>query len=444
MIEILNRYIIGAIVPVALVLAGIYFFFLLRFSPVLKAKRVINATKKGGGGGFKALFLSLAGTLGVGNLAGVASAIYLGGFGAVLWMWVSAVLASVIKYAEILLAMLHKRRTAEGVKGGAPYYISDVLKPKSRVLGAVTSKAFAVLYIANSLFMGGVIQTGAVAEALKLGFLIPKPVTAVVLSFAVVYLLLGGGGRIVRLTSVLVPFMTVAYIVLSLAVIVLKRGELPFVLRGVVTDAFSVGTAGAGVFGFLLSRGIRFGVMRGLFSNEAGCGTSPTAHVTSELMPCEQGFMGLVEVVVDTVVLCTLTALVVMLNYPLVSNLGENPILMTVTAYSAGLTDALAPFLRAVMAFMVLCFGFATVSCLAHYVVSCAEFISRKNSFKTLVGVLYVVSVFYGAVGGGGFAWGLSDLTFGVMTLINLFVLILARAEIKNETLRYFKKSPKK
>ena len=444
MLEALNGYIIGTIVPVMLILVGIYFFVILRFLPVLRAKKVMGATLGSGKGGFRALFLSLAGTLGVGNLAGVSSAIYLGGFGAVFWMWVSAAVASIIKYAEILLAMLHRRQSEGEIRGGAPYYIRDVIRPKSRALGSVLPKVFAILYIVNSLFMGGVIQTGAVTEALKLGFGLPKLVSGVFLSLAAAYLLLGGGKRIVKLTTVLVPFMTVAYIVLSLTVIVLNRERLPDVLWGVMTDAFSFSAVGAGAFGFFLSRGVRFGVMRGLFSNEAGCGTSPTAHVSSNLEPCEQGFMGLVEVVVDTIVLCSLTAFVVMLNYSEVVWLGENPILMTVSSYALGLPEALAPYCRAVMAFMVLCFGFATISCLAHYVLRCAEFISPKKSFLMLVNVLYVASVFYGAVGDGSLAWGVSDLTFGVMTVINLCVLFFAKEEIKTETLRYFKKRSKK
>ncbi len=444
MLEILNRYIIGALVPVLLLLVGIYFFAVLRFLPVLRAKRVMGASAKKGGGGFRALLLSLAGTLGVGNLAGVASAIYLGGFGAVFWMWVSAAVASIIKYAEILLAMLHRRRSGEGFLGGAPYYIGDVLKPRSPVLGSVLPKIFALLYIVNCLFMGGVIQTGAISEALKLGFFVPKIVSGAIISLAAVYLMMGGGRRIVRLTTVLVPFMTVAYLVLSLTVIILNRERLPFVLKSVITDAFSFESAGAGALGFFLSRCVRFGVMRGLFSNEAGCGTSPTAHVSSELDPAEQGFMGLLEVLIDTVVLCSLTAFVVMLNYGGVSGLGENPILMTVSSYALGLPEALAPYCRALMAFMVLCFGFATVSCLAHYVLQCGEFISGKKSVKIFVSALYALSVFYGAIGDGGFAWGVSDLTFGIMTLINLFSLLLAKDEIKSETLRYFKKRSKK
>ena len=444
MLEALNGYIIGVAVPVMLIFAGIYFFVVLRLLPVLKAGRVINATMGSGKGGFGALLLSLAGTLGVGNLAGVASAIYLGGFGAVFWMWVSAAIASIIKYAEILLAMLHRRELNGEPRGGAPYYIGDVLRPRSRALGSVLPKLFAVLYIVNSLFMGGVIQTGAVAEALKLGFGLPKLLTGAILSLMTAYLLLGGGKRIVKLTTVLVPFMTVAYVVLSLVVIIVNRERLPSVVFSVMTDAFSFSAVGAGAFGFLFSKGVRFGVMRGLFSNEAGCGTSPTAHVSSRLEPCEQGFMGLVEVVVDTIVLCSLTAFVVMLNYTEVAKFGEDPILMTVSSYALGLSEPFAPYCRAIMAFMVLCFGFATISCLAHYVLSCGGFISRKKPFLLFVCTLYVLSVFYGAVGEGGFAWGVSDLTFGVMTLINLFVLFLAKDEIKKETLRYFKKRSKK
>ena len=441
-LEFINKYLLGASVPVALMLSGVYFLVRLKFFPIVKAGRVSRALVGGGAAPFRALALSLAGTLGVGNVAGVAAAIFAGGFGAIFWMWASAAVAAILKYAEILLAMRHREPSRGGFKGGAPYYVRAVLAPRFPRLATALSTLFALLCVANCLSMGAVMQTNAITDAFGGVFGISPAICGVVLAAATLALLQGGGAAISRLNAYLVPFMSLFYTALSLAVIIPRRAELPMLFSRIISGAFDPRSAAGGFFGFLLSRALRFGVMRGLFSNEAGCGTSPTAHVTSSAPPCEQGFMGIAEVFIDTVVLCTLTALPLMLSYERVAGLSETPMRAVIAAYSSAFSPKFAPLVEGLMAFMVLCFGFAAISCLFHYAAECLGFLSRRRFFRRALALLYVLAVFAGAVTTPSAAWAISDVTVGVMTLINLSVLLYSSREISDETQKYFEKSP--
>ena len=441
MLEFINKYLLGFSVPCALMAMGLYFLFKLKFFPITKLRQTSRALTKNGKDSFRALALSLAGTLGVGNIVGVASAIYLGGFGAIFWMWVSALLASVLKYAEILLAMRHKDVSHGTPKGGAPYYIRYVLWRLSPRAAVWLSSIFAILCIANCLFMGAAMQTSAITEAASVAWKIPPLICGLFLAVITARLLCGGAKAITRLTSLLVPFMSLFYVVISLAVIIPHASMLPLMLTRIFRSAFTAESAAGGIFGFLLSRSLRFGVMRGLFSNEAGCGTSPTAHIASSAHPCEQGFMGILEVFIDTILLCSMTGFVIMIRYDSVAHLGETPMKMVLEAYSGAFSPLAASLIRPFMAFMVLCFGFAAISCLAHYAESCIGFVFQKRKPQRLFIALYSGAVFWGAVAEPSGAWALSDLTIGIMTLINLAVLFLSRNEISAKTDEYFAKN---
>lgn len=434
MLEFINKYLLGATVPIVLMLTGLYFLFKLRFFPITKFRRVAGAFAKNGKSSFRALALSLAGTLGVGNVAGVSAAIFSGGFGAIFWMWISACVAAVLKYAEVVLAMRRRVPSKNGFKGGAPYYIRALLPTHGKALSTV----FALLCICNCLSMGAVIQTGAVAEALDSSLSVPPLLCGAILAIFCFSLMRGGAEKITSLTSALVPFMSLFYVVLSLTVIIPRRALLPSLFLKILSEAFTPESASGGIFGFLLSRALRFGVMRGLFSNEAGCGTSPTAHINSNAPPCEQGFMGVAEVFIDTLLLCSLTGFTLMLNYSEAAELSHAPIKAVIAAYSAPFPPPIGKTVALAMSFAVLCFGFATISCLSHYALECADFVSKKPLVKKLLIPAYSLFVLLGGVIPSEKAWAISDVTVGVMTLINLFVLILGRNEIAIETKFYF------
>lgn len=446
MIELVNRYILGAAVPFLLIVGGLFFCFKLRFFFLKHPKRLMGAlTERKSGDGtssFRALTLALAGTLGVGNIVGVSAAIFMGGFGAVFWMWVSALCAMVLKYAEIVLAMCHRRYDKDGKgHGAAMYYIKECFSARGmRGVGVFLAGVFALFCILNSITMGSVIQSNAVVGALDGVFSIPSAVAGAVLASVAFFLARKGGEGMARFTEKLVPMMTLGYIILSLSVLILRADAIGDAFALIFKDAFSFEAGGAGIGGFLLSRSIRFGTMRGLVSNEAGCGTAPAAHAVSDCKePARQGVFGIFEVFVDTMLLCTLTALVVIISYGEVEHFGENFIMMTIGAYEA----VLGSFASYFMSIAVLCFGFATIICWAHYGVESVDYLTKKRFAKPIFIAVYCTSVFVGAFATSEWIWQAADLAIGVMTLINVPVLFLSRKKIKNETDIFFSKKTK-
>ena len=437
MLETVNRYILGATVPILLIGCGLFFFLYLRGAPLLcprAALRALGGEERGGRReSLRAVCLALAGTLGVGNLAGVAGAIALGGAGAVFWMLLSALFAMILKYAEIVLAMRHRRFDEGGMPhGSAMYYIKDGFSRRGfpRV-GRWLASVFALLCLCNSLCMGNALQVSAVCRSVEGVFGIPPLWIGILFGLCVLAVVLRGSRGVLGFCTALVPLMTLFYLILALAVLILRAGEIPRACEAILSDAFSAEAMAGGVGGFFLSRGVRFGTMRGLISNEAGCGTAPTAHASAEgISPAGQGVMGMVEVLVDTVLLCTLTALVILLGLGEQGIVGESYMMVTVSAFSSVLGEGAAYFL----AISTLCFGFATVLCWAHYGRECLLFLSEKGKGQSLFLLLYVLAILWGALFDSELIWQTADLAIGCMTLINLSVLLMMRREIAEET----------
>ena len=436
-IGFLNEYVFGVGVPILLILAGLFFCFKLKFFHFLHPIRVIKALKpdgnKKGVSSLGATSLALAGTLGVGNMVGVASAIALGGFGSIFWMWVSALVAMILKYAEITLAMRHRRFDSEGRPyGAATYYISDTLG--GRKIGRIVASIFACLCIVNAVAMGGMIQVNSAASAIEGVFGVPAIVVGIVFATVTVWTSVRGRDGILSVTEKLVPFMTVGFLLLSLTVIFVYPQRVANAFSLIFKNAFTLRSGVGGAFGFLLSSSIRYGTMRGILSNEAGCGTAPAAHSTSSCrIPAKQGVWGIFEVFVDTIVLCTLTAVVIIAGFD-----GVDPsadfMMMTVDAY----TSLLGSFSGYFIALSVLLFGLATVLCWAHYGIVSANYLFRGRAASGAFIVIYSAAVFAGSVITADVIWEAADLSIGAMTLINVIILLKASREIKRETEEYF------
>lgn len=447
MLEFINTYIFGVATPFALMAAGIFFLFRLKFFHIIRPRLVWQTLTAGDAGDgtspVKALSLALAGTLGVGNIVGVASAIYLGGVGAIFWMWVSAAAAMLLKYAETVLALRHRRQGSDGeYHGGAMYYIKDMFRGRGKAWwGGVVSSVFALLCIVNALSMGCVIQVNAVSHALQGVWGIGTALTGGVLAVITMAVITSGRDGITALTAKLVPLMTGAYIVMSVAVMVLRRDCLPVAFTSIFEDAFDLRSAAGGALGFLVSRGVRYGTMRGLMSNEAGCGTAPIAHAgSSAKYPAQQGIWGIFEVFVDTILLCTMTAVVIIISLDEAMIYGADPIMMTIRAYSA----VLGGWSEYVMGGMVLFFGFATVICWAHYGMECVSYLSRRRSWRRAFVAAYGTAVAVGAVIAPDAVWGVADFALGAMTVINLAVICSMSGEVASETEDYIKYIMKK
>jgi AGCS family alanine or glycine:cation symporter len=361
-------------------------------------------------------------------------------------MMISAFVAMVLKYAEITLAVRHRRADEEGRPyGGAPYYMEDGMKALGLPrLGKIPAAVFALLCLVNAITMGSLLQVNAVASAMEEGFSVPPIVTGAAVAVLAAVTVLGGAKRIAALTEKLIPFMTVGFLAVCLAVLVLRRDRIPAALLSIWEDAIHPASAGAGVLGFLTSKGMRFGVMRGLVSNEAGCGTAPMAHAAAETdLPARQGLFGLVEVFVDTVLLCTVTALCILVSDSGPTAFGEDVTHTAGAAFSSVLGDWAGGF----FALSILLFGVATVICWAHYGMTCARYLTPKASRSRAAEGIYVViltaSLTVGSVTTPTLAWTVADAAIAIMTLLNLVMLVLMGGEVKAETQALLSSIPK-
>ena len=440
--DMLKWLLTGGLIPPLLLLVGVFFLVYLKGYPWRAPRRMLSAFRSGGEGknsSFRAMMLALAGTLGVGNIVGVANAIAIGGAGAVFWMWISALFAMLLKYAEILLAVSHRRTDKKGnFFGGAVYYIRDCfLARRWGRLAAVVPIVFAALMVVDALSMGCVIQVRAVGETMEQVVGIPPVYSGVLLVLLTLPLLARGTKGISALTEYLVPIMTAGYIILSVAVLILRRDAIGGVLLSICREAFTPESAVGGVSGFLLSRALRVGTMRGLLSNEGGCGTAPTAHAEADAKsPAHQGSWGIFEVFADTIVLCTATALVILVSGVDTTSGG---VMMTVTAYSSVLGGFAEWFFSAA----VFCFGYATLLCWGSYGMESVRFLSPRRRWRVLYVLVFGLCILFGVRGAPEAVWSIADFSIAAMTAINLFVLLLLRREVREETLCFAKNEKK-
>lgn len=436
MLEQINSFISGITVPLFLCAAGLFFCFKLGFFHLFRPLAVIRGLRSGGSSGVssaKAVTLALAGTLGVGNIVGVSSAIHLGGFGAVMWMWISALLAMLLKYAEIVLAIIYRKRRADGTfDGSAMHYIkARFISLGLPRLGGIIAAVFAVAFLVCSLTMGSMLQARAASEALCGVFGVPCVLTGVAMGLLTLTVCARGTKGLLRVTELLVPVMSVGYAVMSLAVILSNAEQVPSAFSLIFSSAFSASAAAGGIGGFLFNKAVRYGVMRGLVSNEAGCGTAPAAHAIADCRsPASQGFWGIFEVFADTVVLCTMTALTVILEYDAASRFAGNYMMMTLSAFRSCLGSYAAYFLCAA----VICFALATVLCWSHYGLCALRYLYPNRDMRLPFFTVYSLCVFIGACASSELSWLLSDLSMGIMALINLGVIWSMWREVRSQT----------
>ena len=421
-INFLNERFFGVLIPFLLIGTGIYLCVRLRFFHFLHPIRTARAMlkKENGAGGdspLRALCMALAGTLGVGNITGVALAISAGGAGAVFWMWVSALAAMILRYSEIVLA-LDTRKCKNGAhEGSAMNYIKKGIGGRA---GAAVAATFASLCLVCSFFLGGMVQSNVIGECFSQVMNVPLWVVGCVVSLLAFAVIMGGAKSISSICARIVPAMTLLFVVISLFAIIVRIEELPSVISEIFHDAFSADSALSGVGGFLFSRAVRVGVARGLISNEAGCGTAPIAHATSSAYhPSKQGLLGIFEVFVDTVLLCSLTAFVILLHCEDAILLGGDGMMIVIDAFSS-VFGRLSGVIISVSVFF---FAFATIICWAYYGQSCANYFHPR--FRTLYSVVFCVALFFGAILIPDLVWGVTDILLSAMTLINVLVLII-------------------
>ncbi len=413
----------GWFLIILLVGTGIYLTIGLRFMTLLRLRYAFrmlwqgrSSDEEGDISPFNALMTALAATIGTGNIAGVATAIVLGGPGAIFWMWVTALVGMATKYAEAVLAVRYRQVDALGRQQGGPmYYIRKGLGEQWRWLAF----AFALFATVAAFGIGNTIQANSVAHAAETNLGIPAWITGVTMAILIALVLIGGIKWIANVAGKLVPFMAVAYIVGSVSILATHFDRIPTALGLIVTDAFT-GTAAAGGFaGATIMMAIRFGVARGVFSNEAGLGTAPIAHAAARTnSPVRQGTIGMLGTFIDTIVVCSMTALVILVTG--VWTTGETGAGLTSLAYGTGL-----PHIgEHIVTFGIMIFAYTTVLAWSFYGERCAEYIFGVKAISPYR-ILWVVAIPFGAVFPLDALWLLADVMNGLMAVPNLVALLL-------------------
>ncbi|BCX87653.1 alanine or glycine:cation symporter, AGCS family [Methylomarinovum tepidoasis] len=412
--------------PVTLALllgTGIYLTVGLRFLPWRRlghALILLWQGRKGGGGGeitpFQALMTALSATIGTGNIAGVATAIALGGPGAVLWMWLTALFGMATKYAEAVLAVRYRERDALGQWVGGPmYYIKNGLGKRWRWLGWL----FALFGTVAAFGIGNMVQANSVADALDSTWRVSHGWSGGVLMLLTAAVVLGGIRRIAEVASALVPLMAISYLAAAGSILYLHRHELGDALGTIVFSAFDPRAAAGGVTGGIVWNAVRFGVARGVFSNEAGLGSAPIAHAAARTTdPVRQGLVAMLGTFIDTLVICTLTALVI-----LVSGLwdgGANGAALSTAAFEAGLSG----YGAYVVSLGLAVFAFTTILGWSYYGERCAEFLFGVRAILPYR-LLWIAAVPLGALGKLTVIWLVADVMNAMMALPNLIALLL-------------------
>lgn len=441
-----NNYVGGYLVLFLLIPTGIYFIFRLRFLNVTKLVHSIRIVAgkydkeedEGDVNHFKALTTALSATVGTGNIVGVSLAIYLGGPGSIFWMWVTGFLGMILKYTECTLSHKYRKFNSDGtVSGGPMYYMEYGLKEKLGKFAKILAIVFAIATILCSLGTGNMAQSNSMSDALNTNYGIPTWVSGIFITALVLLVVVGGIKRIAEVTSKLVPFMAVLYFVSALAIIIIEYDHVPAAFALIFSDAWT-GTAAAGGFvGSTFLMTLIWGVRRGLFSNEAGQGSAPIAHAAAKTeYPAREGLVASLEPLVDTLIICTLTALVIIVTGAWKS--GIMGVGMTIEGMEIGLTRVgISGLGQHIVAAGLMLFAFSTVISWSYYGTRAANYLLGEKFIKPYY-YLYGAFVFFGCIWGIDIVWHFVDMVITFMTIPNLIALLFLSPVVISETKKYF------
>ena len=402
-----------------------------------------HKTVEGSVSPFQAVATALAGTIGTGSIAGVATALVLGGPGAVFWMWISALLGMVTKYSEILLSLHFREKNELGAYIGGPmYYIKKGLG--SGWLAAV----FAIFAMIACIGTGNATQSNSISGVLDLNFGVAPWITGIVLTVIVGAVIIGGVKRIATVNEKLVPLMAIFFILASVFALIFSADKIPSAFALIFKEAFNFKSAFGGVAGYGILSAMRYGVARGIFSNEAGLGSAPIAHSASSTEdPVKQGLWGVFEVFITTIIICTMSAIVVLTSgvYSEAFNAGLTPSVSGAPLSSAAFNEALPGIGGIGISVSTVFFALSTILGWAYYGEVSAGYLF-KNHRKTAVTVyriVYVVFVFFGAIAEINTVWLIADCFNALMALPNLIAIIGLSGIVVKLTREHFSKKYK-
>ena len=437
-INMINGIVWGVPMLVMILGVGLFLSIGLKFMPILKlgkgfkllwsGRQVTDEDEKGDVSPFNALMTSLSATIGTGNIAGVATAIFIGGPGALFWMWCTALVGMATKFSEAVLAVKFRENDANGNHIGGPmYYIKNGLGSKWAWLGT----AFAIFGSFAGFGIGNTVQANSVADAMSSNFGVPNWVTGVVLMLLVGAVLMGGIKRIAEVAGKLVPLMTVFYITAGLSVLIVYADQVPAAFMLIVESAFNPVAAQGGFAGAAVWAAIRFGVARGVFSNEAGLGSAPIAHAAAQTNnPVKQGLVAMLGTFIDTLIVCSITGLAIVVTGSWTS--GENGAALTSFAFGHAL-----PMGNYIVAIALAVFAFTTILGWSFYSEKCVQYLLGDKAIKPFR-LIWTLVVPIGAVSSLEFIWLLADTLNAMMAIPNLIALVLLSPVVFGLTREYF------
>jgi len=375
---------------------------------------------------FQAVTTALASTIGASNIVGVPVAIYFGGPGAIFWMWFTAVIGMVTKYAEIVLGVKYREKNSDGdFVGGPMYYLKNGLK--SKALGNL----YAFLFM-FTIVSGIMVQSNSAAgSAATLG--LPTYMSGIIITVMVGLIVIGGVKRIGKVSEKFVPFMAMFYVLGCLVIIIANISTLPSVIALIFKSAFTGHAAVGGFLGSTIAQALRWGIARGAYSNEAGMGSAPIAHATAKTdYPARQGLWGMFEVFFDTIVICTMTALVI-----LTSGIWQSSDITASGMTAQVFFNFYGPIGGYVVSISVLLFVVSTIYVILFYGERLAEYLFGKT-FSIIMRYVYLVACFVGAIGGLQFVWIFLDFLFGLAIIPNMIGVIGLSGVVADETKLFF------
>lgn len=426
----LNNALYSYILIILLVSGGLFFTFRTKFAQFRLFKEQIKAvTEKPADGkgvsSFQALMVSTASRVGTGNIIGVSTALCLGGFGSVFWMWIIAIIGSASALIESTLAQIYKKKGPDGCYGGPAYYIEQALH--CRPLAIVFSIFLILTYGFGFNMLASYNLQSTFSSYSFYDAKITPWIIGLVIALIVGYCLIGGGKRVVKVTSTLVPIMGVAYVLISLLIVVLNIKALPSVFVQIFEGAFDL----EAIFGGFSGSCVMYGIKRGLFSNEAGVGSAPNASASADVKhPVKQGLVQVLSVFIDTVLICSATAFMCMCS-------GVEPTaeLSGAPYVQAALSQTLGKFGPIFITVAMILFAFTTLLGNLYYVDQCVAHVLKKVPSKAVQHTYHIIAaivIFIGAGLSADMLWNIADITMGAMTLINMPVIfILSKYAVK-------------
>lgn len=433
LIATLSGWVWGPPMLILLVGTGLYLTVILRgmqFRALPHALRLIWLKEHASDGDishFAALMTALAATVGIGNIVGVATAITLGGPGAVFWMWMTGLIGMATKYSEAVLAVKYREKGERGMRGGPMYYLAK---------GAGFPRLgwlFALFTALATFGIGNMTQANAVATIFQSTFQIAPWVTGTVLMLLTGLVILGGIRSIGRFTSFLVPFMIVAYVCSALLVLFLNAAEIPHAISLIFVHAFTPAAASGGFAGSVVAASMRYGIARGVFSNESGLGSAPIAAAAARTKePVKQALVSMTQTFIDTLVVCTMTALVILTAGSWLQGVAPGELTSASFGETLGHTGII------IVSIATALFAYSTLIGWNYYGEKAVEYLIGPRAIAPYK-VIFVAVVIVGAMMKLEFVWNFSDLMNGMMAIPNIIGLLILSPVVKSETLRYFK-----